>query len=254
MRIFNFLPNNGHGGEINGKPVTAGKRSPDIKGQYRFIEGTFNREIVDKLCVKLGGLQRRPMNIHKICDTLADKSNYERVLLANQIGLPVADSFYLGVHADAVPTWYIKEGRLWRRADMNDSEDYKFIIANQRDKTKTKGKSEWRSDVKGMSIWTCKGQTKSDLCADIIYEELVKFGVADMIGGIRTDKWSDGDIDKEANFYEIYRTAMPAVLIETGFMTNKENVIMMKSDVFQEAYTNALSGATKRIRKELYNI
>lgn len=254
MRKFIFLANNGHGGEINGKPVTAGKRSPDSKGKYKFIEGTFNRQVVNKLCLKLESLKKRPMDVHKVCPTLEDMPNYERVIKANSLGHPVSNAFYLAIHADAVPTWYIKSGKSWRQANMNDSEDYKYVIANQNNKSKVKGKSEWRDDVKGLSIWTCKGQTNSDLCATIIYEELNKYGVDKMIGGIRTQEYADGDIDYEANFYEIYKTNMPAVLIETGFMTNKKNVETMKSDAFQEVFTDALASAVKRIRKEIYKI
>ena len=40
---------------------------------------------------------------------------------------------------------------------------------------------------------------------------------------IRKDTYSDGDVDKEANFWVLAKTAMPAILSENFFMTNYDN-------------------------------
>ena len=248
---MNLLLNNGHGGEIKGNPITAGKRSPDNKGEYRFIEGTFNRAIVNKLNNKLDKLIRRPFNTIKVCDTLTDTSNYERVLFANKNGNPI-DTFYLSIHADAAPSWYLKEKGKWRKANMRDRVDSHFVITNMGNRLLVKSKNEWISSARGLSVWTSRGTTKSDKCATIICEEMFTYGILEMLGGGRTDTWSGGDVDKEANFYELVQTTMPAVLVETGFMTNKDNVKMMLTNNFQDIYTDALVSSLKRIRKEVY--
>ncbi|MXN92325.1 N-acetylmuramoyl-L-alanine amidase [Flavobacterium sp. Sd200] len=71
---------------------------------------------------------------------------------------------------------------------------------------------------KGSEIFTTKGQTKSDLVATIfarVYKEVFPDRV------FRADN-SDGDPDKESNFYVLKNTSMPAVLTENFFMDNEE--------------------------------
>ena len=40
---------------------------------------------------------------------------------------------------------------------------------------------------------------------------------------MRKDTYSDGDVDKEANFWVLAKTVMPAILSENFFMTNYDN-------------------------------
>jgi len=40
---------------------------------------------------------------------------------------------------------------------------------------------------------------------------------------MRSDTYSDGDVDKESNFYVLKYTSMPAILSENFFMTNYDN-------------------------------
>lgn len=78
----------------------------------------------------------------------------------------------------------------------------------------------------GREVFTSVGQTKSDVVADCILdgydEEMPKQRV-------RTDL-SDGDRDKESNFYVLRKTKCPAVLTETGFMDNYEEAKWMLSE------------------------
>ncbi|KOS08164.1 cell wall hydrolase [Flavobacterium akiainvivens] len=80
----------------------------------------------------------------------------------------------------------------------------------------------------GSEIFTTPGQTKSDSIATVfagVYKEVFperKF---------RADL-SDGDPDKEANFYVIKNTKMPAILTENFFMDNEDeckNLLMTKA-------------------------
>lgn len=69
---------------------------------------------------------------------------------------------------------------------------------------------------KGYEVYTSPGETKSDKVATVFYDEFEKeFPNVRM----RSDH-SDGDVDKEANFYVLKNTRMPAILTENFFMDN----------------------------------
>ena len=70
--------------------------------------------------------------------------------------------------------------------------------------------------AKGLEVFTSPGQTKSDGAATCLIDSL-KFSFPDSI--FRADD-SDGDPDKEANFYVLKETRAPAVLVEMGFISH----------------------------------
>jgi N-acetylmuramoyl-L-alanine amidase len=72
----------------------------------------------------------------------------------------------------------------------------------------------------GWSVYTSPGTTKSDGIATILFEKAAREFVGEYM---RSDKYSDGDVDKEANFYVLKNTSMPAILSENFFMTNSDN-------------------------------
>jgi N-acetylmuramoyl-L-alanine amidase len=69
----------------------------------------------------------------------------------------------------------------------------------------------------GSEIFTSPGNTKSDEFATVFGEE---FKVEFPTERLRTD-FSDGDLDKEAKFYVLTKTRMPAILTENFFMDNE---------------------------------
>ncbi len=72
----------------------------------------------------------------------------------------------------------------------------------------------------GWSCYTSVGETKSDKIATVLYEK----AEAEFEGEyIRKDTYSDGDVDKESNFWVLSKTVMPAILSENFFMTNYDN-------------------------------
>lgn len=96
------------------------------------------------------------------------------------------------------------------------------------------GHGSWMN-AKGWSIYTTRGQNNSDKLAEFIYKAAVKY-----IKGtpLRTDM-SDGDHDKEADFYVIKAANCPAVLIEHFFHDNKEDLAYGISDKALKEFTNA---------------
>lgn len=87
------------------------------------------------------------------------------------------------------------------------------------------GGSEWMSG-QGWEAWTTKGQTKSDAIAECLYNRAEKNFKGRKI---RMDK-KDGDKDKEANFYIIYKAKCPSVLTENFFYDNKDDLKYMTSE------------------------
>lgn len=76
---------------------------------------------------------------------------------------------------------------------------------------------DWMN-AKGWSCYTTKGDTKSDILAELLYDSFERsFPDKKM----RKDM-QDGDRDWEENFYIIQKTKCPAVLIENFFYDNKE--------------------------------
>jgi len=83
------------------------------------------------------------------------------------------------------------------------------------------GNAHGQSQANGVEIYTSPGYTKSDPIATLYYQQLIKLGWK-----MRND-FSDGDPDKEERFYVLVNTSMPAILSETGFYTNPEEVRRM---------------------------
>lgn len=72
----------------------------------------------------------------------------------------------------------------------------------------------------GWSVYTSPGTTKSDDIATILFEKAAREFKGEYM---RSDKYSDGDVDKEAKFTVLMDTSMPAILSENFFMTNSDN-------------------------------
>lgn len=79
----------------------------------------------------------------------------------------------------------------------------------------------------GWSCFTTRGTTNSDKYAEMLYDKMREQFPNERF---RTDL-SDGDQDKEAQFYIIRKTICPAILSENFFMTNErecKEVLMCK--------------------------
>jgi len=182
----------GHGGIINGKYVTPGKRSPVWADGSQLFEGVFNREVATEL-ERLLTAEKIPH--FRVTDGDHDTPLSQRVLRANEFYKKDRNCIYISIHGNAA-------------VNMAAS---------------------------GIEVFTSIGQTKSDILASL---------VIDWMEAIISDiKWrkdlSDGDEDKEENFYVLKNTFMPAILSENGFMTNYAECKRMMSLEFKQQVARA---------------
>lgn len=210
----------GHGGIVDGKYVTSGKRCyykegeplgqdpkfEDIADDWIY-EGVNNRIIRDMVSeiLKDEGIKHYYVN-----DSEEDMPNWKRADHANKIAAlhPELNFVFISIHSNAF-----------------------------KPNTGT-----------GNEVFTTKGKTKSDKFGDIMIEEIEE-SFPDM--PFRKDTVSDGDKDKEANFTVIYKTSMPAFLIEFGFMDNYEDFIIINSEEGQKRMAIAIVEAIIRFQNEI---
>jgi N-acetylmuramoyl-L-alanine amidase len=100
-------------------------------------------------------------------------------------------------------------------------------------------------NARGWEIFTSRGHTKSDYLATCIYNEVAKVH-ADV--KMRTD-YSDGDADKEADFYVLRKTKGVAVLIETLFFDQPDDVALLEDLAFRQKMVAAYYNGIKEYLK-----
>ena len=89
--------------------------------------------------------------------------------------------------------------------------------------------SKWMS-AQGWSCYTSKGDTKSDVIAECLYDA---FETEFAEKKIRKDM-SDGDRDWEENFYVLQKSKCPAVLLENFFYDNRDECSWLLKDETKE--------------------
>lgn len=96
----------------------------------------------------------------------------------------------------------------------------------------------------GWECYTTKGETKSDRIAEILANEWrAEFGEQ---WRIRAD-YSDGDADKESQFYILQHTKCPAVLSENLFMDNYKDYQFLMTDAGRERIAKVHFETIKRL-------
>jgi N-acetylmuramoyl-L-alanine amidase len=83
----------------------------------------------------------------------------------------------------------------------------------------------------GFELFTTRGETDSDDLAECIADSVEPL-YEKMALRLRYD-FSDGDKDKEADFFVLTQTKCPAVLLECGFFDNKTDYLLLKDQSFQ---------------------
>ena len=95
--------------------------------------------------------------------------------------------------------------------------------------------SKWMS-AQGWSCYTSKGDTKSDVIAECLYDA---FESEFANRKIRKDM-SDGDRDWEENFYVLAKSKCPAVLLENYFYDNRDECAWLLKDETKERIADAI--------------
>ena len=94
------------------------------------------------------------------------------------------------------------------------------------------GSGEWMT-ARGWEAWTTRGKTKSDALAECLYSAAEKY-----LYGMKIRKdLSDGDSDKESDFYILKNTKCTAVLTENLFQDNKDDVEFLLSSEGKQTIT-----------------
>lgn len=97
--------------------------------------------------------------------------------------------------------------------------------------------------AQGFEIYTSPGDTGADKLASKIFQTVVNSSTPQR--RFRSE-WSDGDEDKEAAFYVLTHTPMPAVLIEVAFISNPEEEQMLRGDIFLKLQACAIALGIER--------
>jgi N-acetylmuramoyl-L-alanine amidase len=194
----------GHGSisPFNNEYVTAGKRSPKKEDGTQFYEGVNNRILVDMI---YDALKDNGFDVVKLVDTWKDVPLSERVFKANELHRE-KKSFLVSIHSDAFGNGV-----------------------------------EWTSP-KGITVYTSKGETKSDILARWFHQEL-----ACNFDGISPDRGI-----KEANFYILSKSICPALLLELGFHTNREELRLMEGEDWKHRVVKSIVDACSIIELKGY--
>lgn len=89
----------------------------------------------------------------------------------------------------------------------------------------------------GTEIFTSRGETSADYLATCLMRQFSNtFPDID----VRSD-YSDGDVDKEAGFYVLNNTNMPAVLFEIAFISNPWEEAFLSSELNQDEIAKAIA-------------
>lgn len=146
-------------------------------------------------------------SVMNVYDPVLDLSLGQRVKKANFAASSYSDSLYLSIHGNAAEN---KAARGWE-------------------------------------VYTSIGQTKSDIYASFLFDE-VKESFSNWV--FRKDT-QDGDNDREEMFYVLTKTTMPSVLSENGFFTNYKDTLMMFDPKFQDTLALCHARAVVDYAKQL---
>lgn len=95
----------------------------------------------------------------------------------------------------------------------------------------------------GFEGFTSKGDTQSDPICEKFLQDLKK-AFPDI--PMRQDT-SDGDLDKESDFYVLKRTAGPSILLELLFMDHKIDYVRLNNELFRDRVENCLVATIRKL-------
>ena len=95
----------------------------------------------------------------------------------------------------------------------------------------------------GLEVFTSKGQTGSDAIAETVIDQLV----ASCPGHRLRADTTDGDRDREADFYVLRETKCPAVLVEVAFMDSEADYAKLWDEGFLAGVVEGLFRAIRAV-------
>lgn len=111
--------------------------------------------------------------------------------------------------------------------------------------------------AQGFQIWTSKGSARSDKYGNILlklYEEkfemeeyLIEESPEDDIIKLLADDFEDDEEDHKESFYILYKTKMPAIVLENLFFDNFEDASVLMEKWYKEKYTDLIVEWIKQI-------
>jgi N-acetylmuramoyl-L-alanine amidase len=213
----------GHGDFVNNKYQTYGKQSPTWECGLKVYEGRSTHDLALRLVLKL---RDKDFDAQLMNPELEDISLHERVTRANTLYILDHRTISIFLHHNAQPT------------DSGNYQDFENLKGYT---------SKFEGGATGIEVFTSIGQTKSDVIAEYIIQELMN---SFPNYTFRIDP-SDGDLDKEANFYVLKNTFGPALLIEFLFMTTyMPDCIDIANFEIRELYLDAIVTALIKYSNE----
>lgn len=195
-----WLIDAGHGGINNEGLYTTGN-----KKRYKFPDGLeiFEGQVNRQIAAKLEHLlQKNGIDFKRVYHDTIDTPLSQRVSEADAIFAGDRRAIYLSIHSNSASANLEGEG----------------------------------TKATGFEVYTSPGQTKSDQIAEVL---LKKYKVHFPGMKMRLD-YSDGDADKEANFYVLRKTDCPAVLVENLFFDNRKEAEFLISVEGQQKIAECL--------------
>ncbi len=209
-----YLLDAGHGGINSNGRYTSGEKKkyhfvgiPDPRHETKegekqkdliIYEGEINRNIVARVC------------------SLLDAKNIDNTIIFD----PVED--------DSLAMRRAKANSIIVKERARTGRDLVLISVHcnaSGDKLSGKGRK-----ARGAEIYTLRGEDASDPIAEVFGK---KFKTAFKEIKFRADTWSDGDLDKEANF-GILKAKLPSILIEVEFYDNLDAAKLLIDPAFIE--------------------
>lgn len=96
----------------------------------------------------------------------------------------------------------------------------------------------FNGNASGFELFTSRGETEADQLAETIADHIGELA-SDYGFDLRVD-YTDGDADKEKNFYVLRKTKCPAVLVECLFFDNWDDFQKLSDIYFQASLASKL--------------
>ena len=220
MSRYVWLIDEGHGDMVDGHYTTPSEKSKQYKfdpppdGEpLQIYEGVINRAIGRKLKAMLA--------LAKI-DHFSISPGFEDMPLRERVD--TADRLY--------------------HQHKNDSGKYCIYVSLHSNKITKEIEGASRTAT-GYMVFTSRGQTKSDLVANIFIERYKK----DAELWPMRKEFSDGDADFEADFYVLRKTDCPAILLENLFYDEVEQARYLASEQGQDRIATVIFNAIEDVEE-----